>query len=128
MVDAAIKREKELYDLAKKMGKIYIPFVNPGMNNEKYFTNTTYTSWMVKRTNPTPQKFEEWLKGVEPLIDPKLKLIHFKFNEFTEADGIEPTREFGFAYLDIICDNFVIKPASGCPECCTDEELWMYRI
>jgi hypothetical protein len=122
--------------LAKKCGKVYIPFVKSGFDNERAATNTTYTIWMVKRTNPTPEKFEEWLNGIKSLIDPKLKILQTTFNELTEGHAVEPTREFGFAYLDIIRDNFAIKPLGGWPpnivptkNCgCTEYKGWNTEI
>jgi hypothetical protein len=113
LVTTAIVREKELSALAKTKGKTYIPFVEQGYNDEKRL-NVGRTQ-IINRTNPTTNKYLEFIDGVKPLIDPKLNILLTTWNEFSEGNGIEPTKEFGFAYLDIIRDNFAIKPPGGWP-------------
>jgi len=58
---------------------------------------------------PTPEKFEEFVIGIKPLIDPEINILLTTWNEFSEGNGIEPTKEFGFAYVD-----------------CPNKELWLH--
>ena len=114
MVTFAIEREKRLSRLTKEKGKIYISSLTQGWSDEKRY-NAKAIDFLTTITNPTPEKYLEFLKGVESLIEPKTNMLVTTWNEFMEGNAIEPTREFGFAYLDIIRDNFAIKPAGGWP-------------
>lgn len=51
---------------------------------------------------------------IKRFIDPDLNMVIVEaFNEFQEGTVIEPTRESGFTYLDIIRDVFVKEPPEG---------------
>lgn len=112
MVNSSVKEETELLKLVKMKNKTFIPIVQQGYDNEKRF-NADHVHPLIKRTNPTPKSFKEFVNGIKPLINPKLNTLLTTWNEFCEGNAIEPTKEFGFAYLDIIRDNFAIKSAGG---------------
>jgi hypothetical protein len=67
------------------------------------------------RTNPTPEKFVRMLRGAKQLMDsntriPKILMIE-AWNEFGEGSYIEPTKQWGFGYLEAIKGIFAAPPA-----------------
>jgi hypothetical protein len=74
MVTFAIEREKRLSRLTKEKGKIYIPSLTQGWSDEKRY-NAKVIDFLTTITNPTPEKYLEFLKGVESLIEPKTNML-----------------------------------------------------
>jgi hypothetical protein len=69
------------------------------------------------RNNPTPEKFERMLRGAKQLMDtsdkiPKILMIE-AWNEFGEGSYIEPTKKWGFAYLETIRKIFASPAAKA---------------
>lgn len=79
----------------------YIVPASPGWDSRPWGGNSA-----VVRNNPTPEKFERMLLGAKKLMDenkdiPKILMIE-AWNEFGEGSYIEPTKLWGFRYLETI--------------------------
>jgi hypothetical protein len=79
----------------------YIASASPGWDSRPWAGNTAPL-----RTNPTPDKFAQMLIGAKKLMDsdnkiPKILMIE-AWNEFGEGSYIEPTKYWGFSYLETI--------------------------
>lgn len=88
----------------------YIVPASPGWDSRPWSGNAA-----VIRHNPTPDKFARMLKGAKQLMDtddkiPKILMIE-AWNEFGEGSYIEPTKKWGFSYLEKIKTIFA-APAS----------------
>lgn len=63
----------------------------------------------IVRTDPTPEKFKDMLVAAKEYLDkegePKVIMIE-AWNEFGEGAYIEPTKKWGFKYLETIRDVF----------------------
>ncbi len=98
MVDAYL----DCYRAAAQTARLlpYIVPTSPGWDSRPWQGDS---SWM--RTNPTPDKFETMLVGAKQLMDsgkaPKILVIE-AWNEFGEGSYIEPTKKWGFKYLETI--------------------------
>jgi hypothetical protein len=115
MVDGFIRIAKTSSKLAKKFGVGFIPPVQAGFDNSVRYENGI-DNWLVKRTNPSPEKFKVMCEGVKPYVDPNLNMIVVEaWNEFHESSVIEPTKESGFSYLDALRDVFCTEPPGGWP-------------
>lgn len=90
---------------AKTKGSVlYIPPVSSGRDSRPWLGKEAPV-----RTDATPEKFREMLKGARGLIDSHktgiLPLIMIQsWNEFGEGAYIEPSQKWGFQYLDLIED------------------------
>lgn len=99
MVDAYC----DCYNAAARTGKRmpYIPTASPGWDTRPWSGNRA-----VVRSNPTPEKFERMLLEAkrllrEPSMSQKVLMIE-AWNEFGEGSYIEPTKKWGFRYLETI--------------------------
>lgn len=99
MVDAYLK----YYDAAAQTkGRLfYLPPVSPGRDSRPWHGGKAQV-----RTNPTPMKFKMMLKGAKELIDSQKKgvlplVMIQSWNEFGEGAFIEPSKKFGFEYLNV---------------------------
>jgi hypothetical protein len=108
MVDAYI----EYYAAATRTSKLlpYILPASPGWDSRPWSGNST-----VVRSNPTPAKFQRMLSGAKQILDtnnlmPKILMIE-AWNEFGEGSYIEPTKKWGFSYLETIKNVFGPSPA-----------------
>jgi hypothetical protein len=99
MVDAYL----DCYHAAARTGKRmpYLPAASPG-----WYTRPWSGNRAIVRINPTPEKFERMLLEAkrllrEPSISQKVLMIE-AWNEFGEGSYIEPTKKWGFKYLETI--------------------------
>lgn len=88
----------------------YIVTASPGWDSRPWHGNAA-----VVRSNPTPAKFERMLRSAKQLVDsndkaPKILMIE-AWNEFGEGSYIEPTKKWGFGYLEAIKNVFSPSPA-----------------
>ena len=88
----------------------YIVPASPGWDSRPWSGNSA-----VVRTNPTPDKFGRMLSGAKQLMDsntniPKILMIE-AWNEFGEGSYIEPTKKWGFSYLETIKKTFTLPTA-----------------
>lgn len=99
----------EYYRAAAKTRK-RIPYIvpaSPGWDSRPWSG-----SGAVVRNDPTPEKFERMLLGAKKLLDdpmtaPKVLMIE-AWNEFGEGSYVEPTKKWGYRYLETI--RKVFKP------------------
>lgn len=88
-------------------GYDYIVPTTPGWDPRPWHGTNTLV-----RTNPTPASFERMLSLAKEFIEEKnlRKMVIIEaWNEWGEGSYIEPSREWGFAYLDAIRNVFVGK-------------------
>lgn len=104
MVDAYL----EYYTTAGKTDHRlpYIVSASPGWDSRPWSGDSAPI-----RTNPTPEKFTRMLRGAQQLITtndkiPKILMIE-AWNEFGEGSYIEPTKKWGFSYLEAIKKMFM---------------------
>ena len=98
---------------ARRARKVFIPPITPGFDNEIVWKRRIDPG-LVKRTNPTPEKYADMIQGIKDFIDPELRMIYEEaFNEYQEGTVIEPTKEFGFQYLNILRDLLYQSPIGG---------------
>jgi len=88
----------------------YIVPASPGWDSRPWSGNAA-----VVRNNPTPDKFARMLNAAKQLIDtdskiPKILMIE-AWNEFGEGSYIEPTKKWGFSYLESIKKIFALPSA-----------------
>jgi hypothetical protein len=74
----------------------------------------------IVRNNPAPDKFARILTGAKALLDTpgattKILMIE-SWNEFAEGSVIEPTKKWGFSYLEQIRKIFTPAPAKVVPK------------
>lgn len=95
--------------IAAKTTKGALPYItpaSPGWDSRPW--NGTSA---VVRGNPTPEKFKQMLLGAQQLIDsnksgiPNIIMIE-AWNEFGEGAYIEPSKKWGFDYLNTIKQIF----------------------
>lgn len=103
MVDTYI----HFYEAASKTAKSlpYIVPVSPGWDVRPWKGEDARV-----RENPTPEKFKRMLEGAKKLLDspktsPKILMIQ-EWNDFPEGAYIEPTKKWGFRYLEVIREVF----------------------
>ena len=89
----------------------YIVPASPGWDSRPWDGNN---AWV--RSNSTPEKFTRMLSGAKTLLDnPKTthKILMIEaWNEFGEGSYIEPTRKWGYAYLEAIKKIFTSPTAT----------------
>lgn len=94
-----LPQTRQNYFDAKIRGKGFIPTVMPGHHN------IGSPSIRIRRT---PEGFRYELERAKQLLDKEVKtLLITSFNEWLEATQIEPAREYGFSYLNIIREKLV---------------------
>ena len=84
----------------------YIAPASPGWDSRPWHGEKA-----VVRNNPTPEKFMQMLAGAKCLVDSKkdgiLDIVMIEaWNEFGEGAYLEPTKKWGFEYLQTINDVF----------------------
>lgn len=90
----------------------YITSVTPGWDSRPWHGTDA-----IVRTDSSPDKFKYKLKLAKKFLDshqganimPKMILIE-AWNEFAEGSFIEPTKKWGFGYLDAIREVFTNAP------------------
>ncbi len=98
--------------IAKKRGLQFIPQIWPGFDNTPLVNaggagNPDYhkTPWIMTRNS---DKFVELLQFAKEVTTAPLNLILIEsWNDFHEGHSIEPTKEYGFTYLDAVRRAFV---------------------
>jgi len=109
MVDGFIKIAETTSEVAKKFGVGFIPLVQAGFDDSLMYEKGL-ADYLVKRTDPSPEKFRVMCEGVKPYVDPDLNMIVAEaWNEFFESSVIEPTKESGFSYLNVLRDVFSVE-------------------
>jgi hypothetical protein len=113
MVNGYLEYYNAAFQTAKRLP--YIASASPGWDSRPWSGESA-----VKRNNPTPDKFARMLRGAKQLIDnnanlPKILMIE-AWNEFGEGSYIEPTKKWGFGYLDAIKKVFAPSPAKIIPK------------
>lgn len=94
----SIWKKMQHYAMKSQIG--IIPPILTGFDNSPW-------GGSVVRTGNTPQKFEIMCRNVKPFIDPALKmLLVTAWNEWGEGAVLEPAKEWGFEYLDVLRRNF----------------------
>ena len=94
---------------AKATNISFIPTVIPGFDDSLSFQHRT-RDWLVTRPGSTPKKFQTMCEAIKPYIDPNNKILMITaWNEFAEGSVIEPTKEFGFSYLEVIKQTFATQ-------------------
>jgi hypothetical protein len=104
MVDANL----DYYEAAAKTkgNLLYIPPTSSGRDSRPWLGNNAHV-----RLDATPLKFSKMLMGAKTLIDSGQKgvmplVMIQSWNEFGEGAYIEPTKKWGFEYLNTIKDIF----------------------
>lgn len=88
---------------AQKMGTPFIISTQSGWDNTP--RAGLQNRWV--RTGSTPELFEQTLQAAKKMVDPKLPYVIIEaWNEWGEGSFIEPSKEFGFGYLDAIRKTF----------------------
>jgi len=87
------------YSLAKKRGLQFIPLIYPGFDDKPYADYYGRAHHCIGRN---PEKFCQLLYIAKKYTTSLKTIILFTWNDFHEGTSIEPTREYGFTYLDII--------------------------
>lgn len=112
--DVMVNAYLEYYSAASQTAKRlpYIVPASPGWDSRPWSGNAS-----VVRSNPTPAKFERMLRGAKQFMDsnaavPKILMIE-AWNEFGEGSYIEPTKKWGFSYLEAIKKVFTPVPAKA---------------
>ena len=106
MVSAYISSSLYWNNLTKQVNIRFIPPLTPGFSNKILYEKGIDT-WLVERTNPTPEKFQTMVNGVKQYIDSSVNMIVVEaWNEFQESSVIEPTVENGFNYLEVVRNQF----------------------
>jgi hypothetical protein len=109
MVSAYKSRTKEWSDGFKATNIRFIPNVIPGFDDSLSYRHGT-REWLVTRSGSTPEKFQMMCEAIKPYIDPNNKMLMITaWNEFAEGSVIEPTKEHGFSYLEVIKQTFTTK-------------------
>jgi len=88
---------------AASLRKGILPYIVPASPG---YDARPHGRYAIVRTNPTPEKFEQMLAGAKQLIDSKksgiMDIIMIEaWNEFGEGSYIEPSKKWGFEYLNI---------------------------
>ena len=111
--DVMVNGYLDYYNAAAQTSKLlpYIVPVSPGWDSRPWHGNDAQV-----RSNPTPEKFTRMLISAKQLMDnnaaiPKILMIE-SWNEFAEGSVIEPTKKWGFSYLEAIKKVFGTTSAS----------------
>ena len=118
MVDGYVRLWAWWSEQAKNRLKGFIPPLCPGFDNSMLFQKGV-DKWLVSRTSPTIQEFRRMCEGSIPYIDPNLGMVIVEaWNEFQERSVIEPTKESGFSYLQVIRDLSRVRSVSWSGTAC----------
>lgn len=109
--DVMVNGYLEYYAAAAQTAKRlpYIVPASPGWDSRPWSGDSAPV-----RTNPTPDKFARMLRGAKQLLDSNAKnpgiLMIEAWNEFGEGSYIEPTKKWGFSYLEAVRNVFAAPP------------------
>lgn len=105
--DELVKGYERIWKGIVDKGYDYIVPTTPGWDPRPWHGPNTLV-----RTNPTPSSFEKMLRAAKELVEKnslrKMVIIE-AWNEWGEGSYIEPSKEWGFAYLDAVKDVFIGK-------------------
>jgi hypothetical protein len=94
---------QEWFSHSRNRGVGFVPSVTPGFNN-----TLIWKSGINKNLYIIPRSlvgFGKMLRIAKEYIDPTLRIVYLHtWNDFQEGTSIEPTKEYGFAYLDAVLD------------------------
>lgn len=97
---------KKWSSLTKKRGLHYIPCIYPGFDDKPAADSGVVKEHHYIERNP--EEFYQILQIAKEVTTPPLDMIIlFTWNDFHEGTSIEPTKEYGFTYLDIVRKTFV---------------------
>ena len=104
MVDTYLEFYKAAFDTKGILP--YIVPVSPGWDSRPW-----YGAKAIVRSEPTPEKFRQMITAANQLAVSKKKgildvVMIEAWNEFGEGSYIEPTRKWGFKYLEVIKETF----------------------
>lgn len=104
--EAYFERVEEAYGAwrwwATSLGLTFVPHVFPGYND---------AAVRPEAANPPipryPARFDSFAQMARELVDPELPVVLItSFNQWSESTQVEPSREEGFGYLDVIRADF----------------------
>ena len=105
MVQSYAEMNKYWSELTRRVGVGFIPPVTPGFNNTDTY-QLGIDDYHVVRTDSTPEKFSEMVNNAAGYVDSGLNMMIVEaWNEYHEGSVVEPTKQFGFAYLDEIANG-----------------------
>lgn len=108
--------ENDYYSsLCNNSGKIFIPPATIGADTRNMFLIGRDNSY-IYHTNPSPLKFGQSLEDLKSFLNPTVKMvIIYAWNEYHEANILEPTEKYGYQYLEQVRNTFGIQPQNGWP-------------
>jgi hypothetical protein len=111
MVRSYVEMNKHWSELANSLGIGFIPPVTPGFNNTDTY-DLKIDNYLVVRNGSSPEKFAQMVNGVANYVDTHLQMMIVEaWNEYHEGSVVEPTKQFGFAYLDAFANPSNTVPA-----------------
>lgn len=111
MVQSYVEMTRHWSELASRLGIGFIPPVTPGFNNTDTY-DLGIDNYLVVRSGSSPEKFAQMVDGVASYVDTHLEMMIVEaWNEYHEGSVVEPTKQFGFAYLDVFADRSNTVPA-----------------
>jgi hypothetical protein len=110
MVSAYKSRTKDWSEEVKAANISFIPNVIPGFDDSLSYRHGT-RGWLITRSGSTPKKFQMMCEAIKQYINPNNNMLMITaWNEFAEGSVIEPTKEYGFSYLEVIKQTFTTTP------------------
>jgi hypothetical protein len=98
-IDDAMKVYTADKAAANNLGVAFIPDVMPGFDS----THSRIRSRRDPVLRRSPANFRYFIENAKKLIDPKLRMLFVTtWNEWNEGSYVEPSREEGLQYLDVI--------------------------
>lgn len=102
MVSSYISLTQDWAQGAEEAGIDFVPNVIPGFDDSLSYQHGT-REWLIVRSGNTLEKFQQMCEGIKQYIDLDNKMLMVAaWNEFAEGSVLEPTKENGFAYLDVL--------------------------
>jgi len=110
-IDGYVDDSKYYADLCRELGISFIPPATLGGDWRNTF-QIGYDKPYIYHTDAIPLKFGRLLSDLKQYVDQKAKmLLIYAWNEFHEANVLEPTEELGYQYLDQVKLVFGVPPA-----------------
>jgi hypothetical protein len=91
---------KKWAPLVEERGMSFIPVILPGFDNKPFVDSVGQEHRYITRD---PEGFLRFLRYAKEVTTPPLKMIIIPtYNNFQEGSSLEPTKEYGFTYLDVV--------------------------